>query len=121
MYYTTQQLRDLRNNIPIHNLIAKLLPTKWIEGRFRVLCPRCNEMAHTKVLQNNTLMCFACKKYWNTIELLMECKQISFIDAVSKLRQRRNALKSAKKKTGPVLIANEDMRDLVNKVLKKAA
>jgi len=43
--FSSEQLRSLRDKIPIHKLIENELkiPCKYSEGVFRFLCPLCGE------------------------------------------------------------------------------
>ena len=69
-----EQLRRLRNDLPMHVAIAALgregPPSKMSEGYFRFLCPRCGEMRATVNPRNNLAHCFCCKENLNNIDLL---------------------------------------------------
>ena len=69
-----EQLRRLRNDLPMHVTIAALgregPPSKMSEGYFRFLCPRCGEMRATVNPRNNLAHCFCCKENLNNIDLL---------------------------------------------------
>ena len=71
-----EQLRRLRNDLPMHVTIAALgregPPSKMSEGYFRFLCSRCGEMRATVNPRNNLAHCFCCKKNLNNIDLLRE-------------------------------------------------
>ena len=57
--FSSKELYELRNSIPIHVLIETQLgiPAKISEGDFRFLCPLCNEF-HTAVHQVDKLASF---------------------------------------------------------------
>ena len=72
---TRELLRHLRNDLPMHATIAALgtdgPPAKRSEGRYRFLCPNCQEMLATVNPRNNLAHCFCCKKNLNNIDLLI--------------------------------------------------
>ena len=73
--YSAELLRRLRNDLPMAFTIATLgrqgPPSKIIEGYFRFLCPRCNEMRATVNPRNNLSHCFSCTQNLNNIDLLI--------------------------------------------------
>ena len=81
------QLRALRNQIPIQDVIRYLgQPCKEREGHFRFLCPLCQEF-HTDVNPNANLgRCFRCERNFNAIDLAMIIERVPFLDAVASLR-----------------------------------
>ena len=83
---TADLLRRLRNDLPMPVTIAALgtdgPPAKRSEGRYRFLCPHCQEMLATVNPRNNLAHCFGCKKNLNNIDLLMNLGY-DFISAVS--------------------------------------
>ena len=72
---TRELLRHLRNDLPMPVTIAALStdgpPAKRSEGRYRFLCPHCQEMLATVNPRNNLAHCFCCKKNLNNIDLLL--------------------------------------------------
>ena len=68
-------LRRIRNDLPMPITIATLgrdgPPSKWSEGRFRFLCPKCSEMQAIVNPRNNLAHCFCCQTNFNNIDLLM--------------------------------------------------
>ena len=68
-------LRRIRNDLPMPVTLAALgkdaPPSKWSEGYFRILCPRCAEMRATVNPRNNLAHCFGCTKNLNNIDLLL--------------------------------------------------
>ena len=79
-----QQLRNLRNSIPITDVIQLYLdiPTKFREGFLRFVCPVCGENNTATNKSTNLARCFTCSKNFNTIEIVMADRQCSFLDAV---------------------------------------
>jgi hypothetical protein len=72
---TTDQLRRLRNDLPMPFVIACLgrdgPPSKMSGGHFRFLCPHCGDMQATVNPRNNLAHCFRCHKNLNSIDLLI--------------------------------------------------
>ena len=72
---TRELLRHLRNDLPMPVTIAALgtdgPPAKRSEGRYRFLCPHCQEMLATVNPRNNLAHCFGCCKNLNNIDLLL--------------------------------------------------
>ncbi len=90
--FSAQELRKLRNNIPIDFIIQEILmiPSKVSEGYFRFLCPLCSEFNTAISQENNLARCFRCQKQFNTIELVMVCKQTEFVESVKFLQKYQN-------------------------------
>ena len=82
-------LRMLRNDIPIQTLITDILdmPSKYSEGYFRFLCPRCFEFNTSVKKSTNLARCFRCKENFNPIDLVMNINNISFKETVEFLKQ----------------------------------
>lgn len=96
--YSKEFLTMLRNEIPIAILISDLLelPNKVFEGYFRFLCPICSEFNTATNQKTNLARCFRCEKNFNPIDMVMDVKRVSFIDAVEYLNEiisRRSKLK----------------------------
>jgi hypothetical protein len=68
-------LRRIRNDLPMAVTIAALgrdgPPSKFRDGRFVFLCPRCGEMLAAVNPRNNLAHCFACHTNLNNIDLLL--------------------------------------------------
>jgi len=90
---SAELLRRIRNDLPMPVTIAALgrkgPPSKWSEGYFRFLCPRCGEMRATVNPRNNLAHCFYCSKNINNIDLLIQL-DYSFRDAVALLERFLN-------------------------------
>lgn len=87
--YSKEFLRMLRNQIPIATLICDLLKmqNKLSEGYFRFLCPICSGFDTATSQKTNLARCFRCQKNFNPIDMVMEVKRVSFIDAVEYLNE----------------------------------
>ena len=88
--FTAEQLRRLRNDVPVCLVIETLLqlPHKEIEGVYRYLCPVCNEFQTGLNPQTNLARCFRCQRNFNPIELLMAGRGLSFVQSVKLLLER---------------------------------
>ncbi len=87
--FTSQQLFALRNDIPIRSLIQQVLTLslRQLDGILRFQCPRCarfHTAIHPKV---NLARCFDCRENYNTIELVMAVRNISFLEAAAFLQK----------------------------------
>jgi DNA primase len=91
--FSSKELYKLRNSIPIHVLIETELgiPAKISEGVFRFLCPLCNEFQTAVNPKTNLSRCFRCEKNFNTIDLVMTCRRIGFVDSVKYLQTILNS------------------------------
>ena len=86
---TKTHLRQLRNQIPIRLLIADILQLPWkiADGRFRFLCPRCDEFHTATNPKTNLARCFRCQQNFNPIDLTMLERRADFLQAVAFLDQ----------------------------------
>ncbi len=86
--FSSKELYEIRNSISIHVLIETELgiPAKISEGVFRFLCPLCNEFQTAVNPKTNLSRCFRCEKNFNTIDLVMNCRNIGFLDSVKYLQ-----------------------------------
>lgn len=91
--FSSRELFELRNNIPVDMLIRDLLqiPSKIRDGYFRFLCPLCNEFQTAVNPATNLARCFRCGKNFNTIDLVMKLKGYGFRDSVLFLKQINTA------------------------------
>jgi len=68
-------LWSIRNDLPMAVTIGLLgaegPPSKYVEGYFRFLCPRCGEMRATVNPRTNLAHCFCCGQNLNNIDLLI--------------------------------------------------
>jgi len=81
------QLYRLRNHVSIVTVIRDYLelPTKYREGFLRFVCPDCGEFNTAINPSTNLARCFTCQLNYNTIDILMRVKRLSFIQAVNLL------------------------------------
>lgn len=96
--FSSQELFELRNNIPVDILIKEQLqlPSKISEGVFRFLCPICNEFQTAVNPATNLARCFCCSKNFNTIDLVMQVKKIGFKQSVQFLKNLNQSTKTLK-------------------------
>lgn len=82
------QLRALRNQVPIADLIRLRLelPNKYRDSFLRFLCPLCNGFDTAVNPSTNLARCFACKINFNPIDLVIAVLHCSFLDAVTFLQ-----------------------------------
>lgn len=90
--FSDRQLYELRNLIAIDWLIEKqlLIPCKFSEGFFRFLCPLCGEFRTATHAKTNLARCFLCEKNFNTIDMVMVCRHLSFVESVEFLETCQN-------------------------------
>lgn len=96
--FSSQELYNLRNLIPIHILIERILmiPSKISEGFFRFLCPWCSEFNTATNPETNLARCFRCEKNFNTIDMVMITRKASFVESVKFLKKCHNAFANDK-------------------------
>jgi len=87
--FSSQELFELRNFIPVEMLIREQLemPSKISEGVFRFLCPICNEFQTAINPTTNLARCFRCERNFNTIDLVMTIQRIGFKESVLFLKR----------------------------------
>ena len=84
--FSKQQLYQLRNQIPINWLIHNILSMNTIyNGVWRFQCPLCLEFNTATHEGTNLGRCFSCEKNFNTIDLVIYVKKISFRQSVELL------------------------------------
>ena len=73
--FTAEQLRYLRNGVPISELIENhiAVPSKHIGGKLRHECPKCGDFDTSIYAEHNILKCFNCQKRFNPIDMAMNC------------------------------------------------
>ena len=86
--FSAEELYRIRNDILVRAVISGLLaiPGKEIEGICRFLCPSCGDLQTAMNPKTNLSRCFRCRINFNTIELVMEDRKISFIESVKMLQ-----------------------------------
>ncbi len=96
--FSSHELFDLRNNIPVDLLIRDHLKisSKIRNGYFRFLCPLCNEFQTAVNPTTNLARCFRCEKNFNTIDLVMAVRKCGFKDSVLFLKNLRMPQKPLK-------------------------
>ncbi len=91
-HFSSRELFVLRNHISIDTLIKKDLkvPSKFSEGFFRFLCPVCKEFQTATNPKTNLARCFGCQRNFNTIDMVMVCRGLSFVECVKYLKKISN-------------------------------
>lgn len=86
--FSSQELFSLRNNIPINSLIEKILiiPSGFDGTYFRFACPICGEYDTATNPKTNLARCFRCERNFNTIDLVMLCEKMNFVQSVEYLK-----------------------------------
>jgi hypothetical protein len=86
---TRSYLRRLRNDIDVRALIADTLQMEYrmSDGRFRFLCPLCQEFNTAVNPATNLARCFRCLKNFNPIDMVIVVKRLDFLHAVDFLDQ----------------------------------
>jgi hypothetical protein len=97
--FSAEELRELRNLIPINTVIKELLsvPSKISEGYFRFLCPLCNEFQTSTNPSTNLARCYHCEKNFNPIDMVMAVKASQFIDSATYLQEALSRSRQIKK------------------------
>ncbi len=90
--FSKKELFEVRNYIAIDQLIEKQLklPSKFSEGFFRFLCPVCGEFQTATNPKTNLARCFRCEKNFNTIDMVMVCRDMNFVDTVNYSASQKN-------------------------------
>ncbi len=114
--FSDQELFELRNYIPIDALIEKklMIPSKISEGFFRFLCPLCNSFQTAMNPKTNLARCFRCEKNFNTIDMVMICKDMSFVQSVKYLKAYRQIIPNGKRTGSP-----ENLGEILTCLIKK--
>ena len=88
--------------MPVNDWIHELgFPCKFDEdGRFRFLCPVCNEFVTSTKADTNLARCFYCERNFNTIELTMVCRRVEFVEAVESLKTFLNSVRRSGQLSG---------------------
>lgn len=91
---SAEELRALRNEIPLHALLLNLgIPVKKREDFWRFLCPYCSDMNTAIHPGTNLGRCFRCKINFNTIDMVSLVRKTTFLDSIAFLRSLKPILK----------------------------
>ena len=96
--FSANELFSLRNLIPIDVLIGKklMIPSKFSGEFFRFLCPLCNEFQTATNPKTNLARCFRCEKNFNTIDIVMICRKVNFVQSVKYLKAYQKTISNNK-------------------------
>jgi hypothetical protein len=102
--FSADELRELRNLIPINTVIKELLsiPSKISEGHFRFLCPLCNEFQTSTNSSTNLARCYHCQKNFNPIDMVMAVNASQFLDSAAYLQEVLSHSRQIKKMIGDI-------------------
>ena len=85
---TSEELRRLRNDVPVEVVVGELRIERRARGRRRDFrCPACNGFHGAIHTRQNLTRYFRCERNFNPIDLVMAVRQTSFLDAVRELRE----------------------------------
>ena len=114
--FSEQELFALRNYIPIDTLIEEklMIPSKISEGFFRFLCPLCSSFQTSTHPKTNLARCFHCERNFNTIDMVMICEDMGFVQSVKYLKAYRKITPNDKR-TGSV----ENLAEILKCLMKK--
>ena len=125
--FTKEELYLLRNELPMEWIIGSILqlPSKVNEGIYRFLCPICGEFNTATNRKTNLARCFSCQRNFNTIEIVMLCRKVGFVESVNFLKRCGYQLKAGAQHFTP----GENKRDIgighgiqsINEVLRRIA
>lgn len=93
--FTKEELWKVRNEISVQMVIEAMLRIegKIIEGVYRFLCPVCKEFQTGIHHKTNLSRCFRCQRNFNTIDLVMLVRKLSFVQSVKFLQAQFTSLK----------------------------
>ena len=80
MGFQKKFISDLRNSIPINDVVTRLLNMEYKhrEGNLRFLCPLCSDFHTSTKESTNLARCFRCRKNFNPIDLTMAHRELGF-------------------------------------------
>ena len=92
---TPLELRALRNDIPIRDVVFALgISWKRDDELFRFCCPKCRGWNTSLHPTENLGRCFDCSTNFNPIDLVQGVKNVGFRNAVSWLRALKNLMRT---------------------------
>ena len=99
--FSAQQLRIIRNLIPVGEVIEEFLhiPSKITHGTLRFRCPLCREFDIAINSKANLARCFSCEKNFNPIDMVMAARNTGFTESVNSLEMFQRSLSDGKRHT----------------------
>lgn len=88
-----EELRMARNDVPVQEVLASIRPHQSSRPG-KLTCPQCGKAEAKVKIGTNLLRCFACKKNWNPLDLLMAFAGMPFRQAAEHLLQTLRAAPS---------------------------
>jgi hypothetical protein len=88
--FSARELSFLRNGIPIEHVIVSFLSLQYRRDsdKLRFACPLCGGFNTSIQLKTNLARCFACKRNFNPIEMVMAHLRLGFAESASWLKER---------------------------------
>jgi hypothetical protein len=88
--FSSRELSFLRNGIPVEQVIVSFLSLqyRYDSGKLRFACPLCGGFDTSILVKNNLARCFACKRNFNPIEIVMERLRLGFVESANWLKDR---------------------------------
>ena len=106
---SSEILRILRNDVDMTSIIYALeIPWRFDDMKLRFICPQCRGLdtsVHPKV---NLGRCFGCNRNFNTIDLVMVCKNYPFRKALDWLMTLKKVLDT---EDGELLLSRQARRN----------
>ncbi len=88
------ELRAFRNDLSTREVLFALrIPWKMDDMKLRFVCPDCKSLDASLHPTVNMGRCFACRRNYNTIDLVMSQRKCGFKTAVEWLRALRDILR----------------------------
>ena len=99
--FSSEELNFLRNKVPIEQVVETLpgLSNKKSNGKISFTCPICGGFDTSINAAHNLARCFACRRNFNPIELVMHQLKIDFVDSVKWLKSRMSPAPAYQKTT----------------------
>lgn len=86
--FSPEELRFLRNQVPIGQVIETLLELPRQNGKLSFFCPICGGFDTSINAIDNLARCAACHQKFNPIEFVMHQLKIDFVESVKWLKKR---------------------------------
>jgi len=81
--HSEEFLRELRNDVPVGSVVEALgIPTAHRGSRVTARCPSCSKFHTAFHDSSNLLRCFDCEESFNTLDLVVQERRVTFDEAV---------------------------------------
>jgi hypothetical protein len=86
--FTSEELYQLRNSLPINSVLQRLeIPYHYQGATCRFRCPNCRGHHTATHSGTNLARCFDCQRNYNTIDLVMLTQKATFVSSVKFLKE----------------------------------